>query len=110
MKRTLVMLTALGLVGVSTLAADCNRPERAPFLCCVQECNGGLVTSKKAAPGRGDAGWMCLDGLPIDFNGTCTAEEGVDCSNQNGTSTETGNSSRTGSSQGASSGPASSSN
>jgi len=103
------LLAGVLLAGISTLAADCNRQPRAPFLCCVQECNGGLITSHKESPGKDDAGWACDKGLPIDFNGTCTAEEGVDCNQQgtSGTDPGSGTHSGSGTAQSSSNGPSS---
>ena len=69
----LVATVGLGVWGCT------DYPERPSFLCCTTECTGGLVKVKKQAPVRSDAGWTCVNGLPIDYNSPCSVEEGTDC-------------------------------
>ncbi|MEW5854897.1 MAG: hypothetical protein AB2A00_39335 [Myxococcota bacterium] len=74
MLRALLLLTVL-----LTAACDDGRPDRAPFLCCVLTCNGGQMKAEKQAPTRRDAGFLCERGQPINYDGTCSTDDGLEC-------------------------------
>ena len=72
----LVLALALLVLGAN---CDGGRTPQPPFLCCVLTCTGGLIRANKDAPSRVDAGWACERGQPMDYNGTCSAEDGNEC-------------------------------
>ena len=74
----------LPLFAASLTGANCeSRPKQAPFLCCILTCTGGLVSSERDAPEKGDAGWHCVRGTPIDYSAPCTAEDALECEDPN---------------------------
>lgn len=92
------------LVATVTLGASCpDRDPQPPFLCCVLTCTGGLIRARKDAPRHSDAGWVCQAGQPIDYNGSCTAEDGSECEDPTNNASGGGGNGGGSSAQGASS-------
>jgi hypothetical protein len=87
-----LLLAALGM------ACTGDRAPQPPFLCCVLTCTGGLVRANKTAPERVDAGWGCERGQPIDYNGSCSAEDTSECEDPGASSQGMGSGAESGSS------------
>jgi len=80
LRQRLIFACCLVLTALVTSGANCeDRPPRAPFLCCVLSCSGGLVQAGKEVPERMDTGWVCKRGSPIDYEASCSAEDTLEC-------------------------------